>query len=387
MIEVFIAFLILYLKYRERLWEFNYERLNVYLLGRESRYGIIRWGLIQTGLIMAAVCFYVTPSSHCTFMGRHYAQLAADPFGFDPSNPVPHRILTSLISYAIGLRGQLIIVTNLLIAAALIFALYRYFRTIDLQPADGFMAAAFIAFSTVTLNTVYYGGYNDSLTFLLIFLMWAFRRKRVLFHVLFLLGLFNRESAVFLIPWFAFISFEGEISVTKRSVELLIGFVLSLAIYALFRAWIAQHEAIEYSMPYYLRGLIENPVELLRTHFENLWVGAFAVFKLAWVLPLAAAIAMWREGNRKGVISMLLLVLCSAAQLLVAFDTTRLLAMSFMIIPISLIYLVRTDAFESRRWVVPLFVCNLLVPNLMVAGSRIDQMQSLLAYSIWCLMH
>ena len=382
MVELFLIFLFLFIKYRDRLWDFNYDRLNAYLTEKESRHGVARWGLIQTGWMMLTLFFYVRPASHCSYMGKYYAMLAAHPFSFDPANPVPHRILTSLLSYLMFMRGQLIIVTNLLIAATLIFVVYLYFRKSKSEPADAFVAAAIIAFSTVTLNTVYYGGYNDSLSFLLVFLMWMLRRQRMVFYLLFFLGLLNRESVAFLIPWFVLISFAPGDRITRRAIELLTGFGGSMGVYYLFRNWIAQHQEIQYSATYYLSELLSNPLGMLGYHFDAFGLGGFAVFKLMWVVPLAAMISMWRAGKMREHASIALLLLCSAGQLLIAYDTTRLLALAFMILPLSLLHLYGSNAFNFKRWILPLFLLNLFVPNLMVAGAKIDIMQSLVSYGI-----
>ena len=382
MIEVSLTFLLLCYKYRGSLWGFDYAKLNSALARREARYGITRWGLLQTGLVMLAVFFYVRPASHCAFMGKYYAALAASPFGFDPSNPVPHRVLTSLISYLLGMHGHLIIVTNLLIAAALLFVIYTYFRRLLAEPAAAFLATATIAFSIVTLNTVYYGGYNDSLSYLVIFLMWALRKQRLMFYGLFLLGLLNRETLVFLLPWFAFISFEPSDSRARRLLELLAGFGLSLGLYLLFRFWLSQHQEIQYSAAYYLRGFFENPLGMFQYHVDNVGLGLFSVFKAMWLIPIAAALAMWRQRDRGEIVSLILLLLGSASQLLVAYDTTRLLTLGWMIMPISLLYLFRNDVGRVRQWILPVLVLNLLIPNLNIAGLKIEVMHSLLSYII-----
>lgn len=382
MIEVAIAFLILYGKFRERLWDFNFDSLNNVLIRKENKSGIVKWGIIQSGLIMLVLFLYVRPSSHCAFMGKFYAIMASSPFGFDPANPVPHRMLTSLISFVVGMRGQLVIITNLLFAMALLFVIYRYFRKIKSQPADAFMISAVIGFSFVTINTIYYGGYNDSLSFLLIFLMWALRKNRIEFYLLFFLGLLNRETAVFLIPWFALISFENVNSKAKRAGELMVGFGITLGLYLLFRYWISQNHEIEYSAGFYIGKFIENPLGMLKYHFNNLGLGLFAVFKVMWVVPIAAAIIMWRRKDRYQFYGIVLLVLCAAMQLPLAYDTTRLLTLGFMVMPVSLYYLFQTNEFEIRKWILPLFVFNLLVPNINVAGLKIDLIHSLVSYTI-----
>ena len=382
MIEITFAILLLYCKYRERLWKFSYDDLNSYIEKKEHRLGIKKWAVLLTGILMLALFFYVRPASHCAFMGKHYAQLALDPFAFYADNPVPHRVLTSLISYLIGLRGQLVIITNLFFASSLIWCVYIYFRTKLDRPADAFFASVIIAFSLVSLNTVYYGGYNDSLSYLLIFLIWLARNRKLLFFSLFFLGLLNRESIVFLIPWFLMMSFENKQINFTRILVLAIGFAASLTLYYLYIRWTMTGHGNVYSPSQYLGSFLEHPLEILRIQLPNLGLAFFSVFKLMWIIPLSAILLMWKNKEKHHIVSMVMLIVCSALQLFFAWDTTRLLTLSFMIMPISLLYLFGCRQSQIRSWLIPIFILNLLVPNINVAAVKIDVLHSLISYAI-----
>ncbi len=142
---------------------------------------------------MFLAALYCLPSISTHHLGVHYRDLANNPFLFDSKNPASFRILTPFISYICGLRGEGIIITNILISIIMIGVIYRYFRSISKFPSDGLFAAFLITFSMVILSTLHNGGYCDILTYLIIFLMWRYQKKRPLFYLLFFLGLLNRE--------------------------------------------------------------------------------------------------------------------------------------------------------------------------------------------------
>ena len=380
MIEVIFFVFIANLYFRRKNVEVSFESFNFFLESKEDRISSKQLGVIVTIVLMLVCLIYVRPASHCSFMGKYYAMMASSPFGFNLDNPVPHRILTSLISYIIGLRGQLVIITNLLFAGGLVYAVYTFFRKHAPKSADAFFAAAIITFSLMTVNTVYYGGYNDSLSYLLIFLMWTNVRRRFLFYGLFLLSLFNRETIVFLLPWLVFLSIHEVSNKMQRYMEMFIGFGISLALYFLFRYWLSHNSEIEYSVSYYLDNFLTNPFGMIKFHFENLWLAIFTVFKIMWIVPVLAFISMWMKGDRFNVASMILLVLGAVTQLFFAYDTSRLLTLSFIVMPLSLLYLYKTDDWQIRNWIIPVFVINMAIPNLNVAGLKIDMIHSLLGY-------
>jgi hypothetical protein len=64
------------------------------------------------------------------------------------------------------------------------------------------------------------------------------------------------------------------------------------------------------------------------------------------------------------------------AQMVIAFDTSRMLTLSFPVMLISLNYLMRTKACCFRVWATPLFLMNLLIPQLYTAAASIEVMHS-----------
>lgn len=354
----------------------RYERFDKAVGWLEERSGKLAGLWVALGLMMAAAV-YVRPAVKTIALGVLYGRMAEDPFTVIDGNYVAFRILTPLLSYLLGFRGQLIILTNLLTATALIYLVYIYFRARAPRPGDALYAAAVMAFSLVTLTTVYYGGYTDSLTYLLLFLMWWLREKPVAFYLLFMLGMLNRECMLFLMPWFVFLRWECRKNLGFTLVEAMVGFCLALAPYYLVRHWIGSQGEVPFRAMYYLQPLLDDPFHWLRQSYSNWGLGLFTTLKLFWIVPLLAVIGLWRARERRQVVSMLLLIGCVFSQLIIAYDSSRMLTLAFPVVLIGLTYLLRTNAYDFRRWAGFLLLANFLVPQLYTAASTIETMYSL----------
>ncbi len=355
----------------------SYDRLDNSIIRLESSLGSSGASLAVGLLLLLAASIYVFPADDTVVLGNYYAELAEDPFAAYDDNPVAYRILTPLVSYVLGLRGELIIITNLLFAWTLLAVVYKYFREQTPRPGDAAIAATVIAFSLVTLTTIHYGGYTDSATYLLIFLMYRFRERMLLFYLLFLAALLNRESAVFLLPWFAFLRWHENQSARRSIIETVIGFGLMVAIYGLFREWLGSIRAAEYDLGYYVGPLLQYPFEWFSRSYPYQGLGLFTVFKLFWIIPVLAAAWLRKRDNRMPVISMALVIACATAQMFVAFDSSRMLTMAFPVMIISLLRMFAENIYDVRRWIGWLIVANLFVPQLYTAEDKIEVMESL----------
>ena len=354
----------------------SYALLNSLASWFEGRFGKRSAGLGISLVLMVIAGLYVRPAVKTVALGVHYGRMAEDPFAFIPGIAVVFRILTPLISYLLGFRGQLIIITNLLMAAALLVLVYHYFRSRTPQPGDALYAAGVMAFSLVTLTTVYYGGYCDSLTYLIVFLMWWLRSNRPVFYLLFFLGMLNRECLLFLIPWFAYLHLCECRCKWRGLLELVIGLGIALGLYYVYRSWIGSHGEVPFRARYYLEPLLEDPLHWIRYSYVYWGTGFFSVFKLLWCLPLVAGVSMWRNVLRRELFSMVLVSACAISQLVIAYDTSRMLTLSFPVVLVALLHLFKTNAFGFRGWAGYVLVGNFLVPQLYTASRYVEVMYS-----------
>ncbi|MBW1959573.1 MAG: hypothetical protein JRI63_13805 [Deltaproteobacteria bacterium] len=354
----------------------DYNKIDAIAISLEDRFGRLVTSALVSLILMSAAALYVRPAVHCTALGNLYSQLAANPFGDLTGNYVGFRILTPLISYLIGLRGDLIIVTNMIIASAFIALIYIYFRQRSPRPGDALVAATVMTFSMVTLSTIYYGGYCDSLTYMIIFLMYWFRSKRFLFYILFFLGMLNRESIAFLLPWFIFMSYSESNSKIKWFMDMLLGYGICFALLFVYREWMLTRGTIAFTTSYYLTPLLKDPFHWFRNSYTFQGLGLFTVFKALWIFPAVALVSFKRSKLNVHIAMAILILLGSLAQLFIAYDSSRMLSMSFMVMIILLEHLFKNDTFFFRSWVVFILILNLFVPQLYTASHVVETMHS-----------
>ncbi|UCD62938.1 MAG: hypothetical protein JSW34_09265 [Candidatus Zixiibacteriota bacterium] len=355
-----------------------YHRFDSLVLRGEGRTGRALFSVLVAFVLMIAGAVYVRPAVEPVVHGINYALLSRNPFDFAQGNQMGFRLLTPVISYLIGLRGDLIIVTNLLMATAFLAMALAYFRRNAPRPADALLAATTFAFSLVTLTTIYYGGYCDSLTYLLIFLAWWFRANRPVFYLLILLGMTNHESVAFLIPWFIFISYQVYPRKLYWLLDTVIGFTVTLGLYFLYRELITREQQIRFSITYYFRPMAQNPWYWFYRSSGYKLLGFFTVFKLYWLFVIVAVTSMCKCRQWRQLVSIALILACAWAQMFFAFDSSRMLTLSFPVMVISLLHLLRHNPYRFRSWAGVVVIANFFVPQLYVGGKIVDKMHSLI---------
>jgi hypothetical protein len=353
-----------------------YERLERTLRTIEARTGA--WaasalmGLLGLGLAALCVRLGTEPAS----LGRFYAALSQDPLAFDADNPVGFRILTPLLSWCLGLRGDAIQITNLGLAAVVLAWIHATTRRLADSRADAAIAVGVFALSLVTLSTVHAPSYCDPATYLAVLGMLAARKQPAIYYAVFFVGLLNRESLMFLVPWLAFERWRMAPSAGSGGLEPLMGFGVGLGALLLFRAWVGSRVEVAFSLDYYLTPLWADPLHYFRMTWGTQLVGWFSVFGVLWAIPFAAVLAKWRRGDRAGLASMALVLVCAGSQLFFAYDTSRLLTLGFPVMWLALEELSRQPAFGFRRWVPWLLVVQFLLPQLRSARGRVWMMDA-----------
>jgi energy-coupling factor transporter transmembrane protein EcfT len=123
-------------------------------------------------------------------------------------------------------------------------------------------------------------------------------------------------------------------------------------------------------MAAYVAPLRGDPWYWLRRSTPYQLLGFFTVFKVLWVIPCTVVVAVWKR-ERRTAWSILLPVLCAALQFLVAYDSSRLFTLAFMSMVVALMVAFREDPAGFRRWAVPLFLVNLMVPQAFTAAKKV----------------
>jgi hypothetical protein len=318
----------------------------------------------------------VSLGGHPTFLGKYYAMLASDPFHPAVDNPVGHRILAPFLSWALGLRGPYLLYTDLLAVLALLAAAYLWMRRLGHAPGWAIVAASTLAFTMVTLTTLHYGGYPDAMTYLFVLLAWISRGRWWAGGLWYFAALLCHESAVLLAPWLLLaIATAGGEGERGRWTRATLTVVVVLALFSAFRVIDERaHPSVAYTMKFYLAPLRHDPLHWFRESAPDRLLGIGAAFNLFWAVPLLAGARMLVRRAYTDAAVLLLPIPCALAQLFIAYDTTRMATLAFMSVLLGTEYLVRTNGFAARWWLVPLAAASFFLPQVNVAMGVVDFM-------------
>lgn len=356
----------------------HFARLEQWLGHLEGRYG--RWlvaALVGLGC-MALAAVYVRPATVPISLGLDYAELARDPFS--TTNPNGYRILTPLVAYLLGLRGNAIQVLNLIVAWLLLVFIYREMRRLGHGTTLALGTTLLVGLSMPTLFTIHVAGYTDSTTYLFVVLMLGARSRPWLYWSLFFVGLLNRESIAFLVPFFVVLSFDSMAAVRRSWWQALLGVGASLLLYLALRYAMSLRLEARHSLAYYLGPLTKDPLYWLRKTAPSYYAGFFSAFKLFWVVPAAAVYLAIMHRDWRDVLLLVAPVAGALAQTAIAVDTSRMVALSFpcLIIGVQVLlkYVVEPDLVAGLAG---LLLVNWFVPQLYVTWDKIWVMHSTIA--------
>lgn len=324
---------------------------------------------------MVLACIYIRPAIHTAALGDNYAELSINPFSPEP-NPVGYRILTPLISFALGLRGQLIIITNLIITTLFLIISYIYFRKHSFEAGDAVFGTAVFALSLVTLTTIYYGGYCDSLTYLIVLLMYWFRKRVPILCILFFFGLLNRESIIVLVPWIGYLVCIESDNKPKKLVIPACGLAVVGLGYWGYREWINSIRAVPFDLNYYFGPLKDDPLAMFKVSISHQGVGLFSVFKASWFFVFTASLYLWSKRNFSQLFSIVFLIFLCWLQMFIARDSSRMLTLAFPAMIIALSHLRESNYLSFKSWGWYLLFFNLLIPQVYTYREVVNIMHS-----------
>lgn len=354
----------------------NYDKIDNLVISAEARLGKFGFNIVVSFGLLILAAIYVRPECHYAGAGILFEQLANNPFDFSKDNMLAFRILTPLLSYLVGLKGKLFMITNAMIAVIFIGMVYRHFRTNSPRAADAFFAAAIMTFSSVVLVLMWNSGWCDILSYLAIFAMWKWRKNIWLFTLFFAVGLFNHENIMFLLPWLVAVRLAKVDFKPKNVLVTLLSVGVVIALFMVFRNWVSAQRTVGLSLSFYMQPLLDDPIYFMRRPVQFYGLGLFSVFKILWIIPVVGCYLSWKEGLRRKSILMAMPVALASCQLVIAFDTTRMFTLGFMSMVLALEYFFKTNTSWFRKWLPGLLVANLFVPQLYTAADIIQTMRS-----------
>lgn len=348
--------------------------LNQRAFAWEEKYGLFPTALIFGLIILLCSAFYVWPKVNLEYHGIGYAELSKNIFNLEHNSDLRYRILSPFLGWLTRMKGDRFQIIPWTFLLAFLAAAYHEFRRLQHSPALAVLASAILAFSATTFIPLISPGYVDPASFL--FILCAFLRidKPIHSAICIALALLNHESVVFLIP--ALLTYHF---VQYRSIPLsfrYLGLVLLAIIpYASYRLWINAHQEVNFSTNFYFS--YNNIKECLNVTIIYAPMAAFYAFRLFWFFPLFASFKAWEKNQSQRILLYLAILLPVTAQLIIAFDSTRLFCLAFPAIIIGLIDLTKylgEKAITRKGWI--LFAFNLLVIPYFVGRDQVFHLHS-----------
>jgi hypothetical protein len=348
-------------------------KVNTFCYTLEKRFGIVGTGLVIGFILLALGFIYVTPHFEAAYHGLQYALLSNHPFDFTQPNALQNRVLPSLIGYIFHLRGDLFFIVPLVFAWLFMSTLYIQYRKKVSQPIDALLFSGIIAFSCTLYIQLISPGYTDAVFYYFIFLSFAYVRKLYLSVLFYSLALLTHESSLFLLPGLLMYSYYTNAPDFVQKFKIVIGYLLAIFPLFLYRYWVATHVDVEYDMGFYFSK--KNIVFSLQKVLPLFPAGAFYAFKLFWFIPIYVFYKALKNKEYSLFFLLLAVLLASFAQLVIAFDISRMLCLAF---PVFLISAERLRNYWSenkfRHFLIILTVLNFFVLQYHMSCDRLNPM-------------
>jgi hypothetical protein len=351
------------------------EKINTALGNLERKASVYVVALGTGVLLMALARIYIYPAVEAVNHGQTFVALANEPFNYSLNNPLQNRILTPLIANYVGFYGARFIDFVRYIGIAFLALIYIAARKNDLRPATALAASAIFAFTSPIVFFVHFAGYTDITSYLCIFIAMLTVRTIYVWPVMLALSLLNHEFTLFVFPWF----FIYYLLNNKRSVLSVtfgaLGIGLSILPWYAWVLYVSTKMNPEYAPSFYGQVDMMQNVRLIAA---NLYTGCFASFKIAWALPIVATYYHLKHRRFGEIFLYAAILACTLLQLLIAHDTSRLMALAFPLIWLGFI----TVAKELPPILGTSVLLGLVVANIFVPTYYIGQNQEMQFYSV-----
>lgn len=273
---------------------------------------------------------FLTPGIEFVGDSAVYIQMSYQPFNYILA-PFSYRILTPLIVYLLPLKHYMgFIVVNLTATIGTSILLYYYLKKLNIVRIYRIIGTLFFLFSPSVLYSLLNINLVDPLSYL--FFLLAFyailTKDDKLFLIAVVLGVFNKETILLVIP--LFFIFKLDRGILKALKSTLIVSLPGLMIFVILRYF--------YGLVNYLS--LDNISSITSYHLSpNIFFNnPFPAFGTLWIISLFNLIHIESSFIKKAVYLIPLIIL----QIFIATDTFKVLFLAFpIIIPLSL-YLYKT---------------------------------------------
>lgn len=331
-----------------------------------ARAGVWTGSLIIALLLLLVGFVYVNGGLRMQQYGEEYGFLSMAPFDMQKASLVRNRILAPLIGWLLHLRGPLFVFVPWIFLVGFLAMVNVWLRRAGASSLLAFTGLLAVAFSPVAFHSLVAPGFVDAVSYFMIGMAFMHIRRKFPSCLYMALAVTAHEASCFLLPAWLLASVPAVANWRHvlRRVAILAGLLLP---YAGYRWWVAQHDTTLLSVEFYFgpRNLLAcREVGLLATA-----AGAFAVFRLHWVL-LAVLLVMGGLRDKR-VRWVLLLTASVCLSLFIAYDTTRMVCWAFPFLVIGVVIL--GERIGQKRAVALLLLAwslNFAIPPYTTTGAE-----------------
>ena len=174
------------------------------------------------------------------------------------------------------------------------------------------------------------------------------------------MALLNHERSLALLP--ALFLYAWHIHKTEKLIVLKLFFIFLLACLPFigYRYYVSHHADVLYSFDFYFSDVNIRP--LIQDTLDSIPIAVFYSFRLLWFFPAYALFKLSQQKEKQLAYVILLIIMFTLTQLLIAYDTTRLVCLAFPTILLSAEYVKKIwSADYFRSFSLKLLLFNLLV--------------------------
>lgn len=343
-------------------------KINSSLGKAETRTGLVIFSLLIGIVFSGFAMLYVSPRFQVAYNGIGYAEMSVNPFDFTGQNPLRFRILAPLIGYLVGLRGKFFFILPLIFAVLFLSVIYLRYRKKIFSPLDSILVLSLITFSCVFLIQLQAPGYTDVIYYFFLFLAFSFIKKPGLSALFFCLGLLTHECLLLMFPGLIIYYWYLNPLELKPLIKYVIFLMIATVPMFLFREWMSSHITVAYDMKFYISQ--ENIQLTLSKVLPRIPLGLFFVFKVFWFLPLWMGFNAFQKKDYRLLLFVFVMIICDLAQVVVAYDVTRMLCLIFPLLLVSAEEL--RKEFSEKKFVLIMSIlifANFLVPQYFMSAD------------------
>lgn len=352
------------------------DRANTLLESWYGRSGTWMGSLVIALVLVFLVHAYVEGGSAPISHGAYYAALSLDPVDTGVANPFRGRILAPLLGWVSGLRGPWFVLVPWGFLVGFLAQVNVWCRRQGAAPLHALAIMLAISFSPVAMHSLAGPGFIDAVSYFFLAAALMNIDMTLATCTFMALAIMTHEATAVLLP--AWLLAAGLGRNEARTWVKRAGIVaLMLMPYLLYRWWAEQADPEVLSTAFYFSD--RNRQSCLDVGLGATAVGAFAVFRLHWlIVPMAFIAGGWKNRHLRW---SLLVAASVGSTLLIAFDTTRMLCWTFPVLALAGVDLARSIGRNTAvLLLLSAWLLNFLISPYTVTGGVPYRLNEIRAY-------